>query len=69
MTMLKELVGRNMEEIAYGGKVVVETINLSVLYGKRYAIRDISLKVEKNRITNLPAMLEQDERPHTRRQS
>jgi phosphate transport system ATP-binding protein len=51
MTMLKELVGRNMEEIAYGGKVVVETINLSVLYGKRYAIRDISLKVEKNRIT------------------
>jgi phosphate transport system ATP-binding protein len=51
MTMLKELVGRNMEEIAYGGKVVVETINLSVRYGKRYAIRDISLKVEKNRIT------------------
>jgi len=51
MTMLKELVGRNMEEIAYGGKVVVETINLSVIYGKRYAIRDISLKVEKNRIT------------------
>jgi phosphate transport system ATP-binding protein len=51
MTMLKELVGRNMEEFAYGGKVVVETINLSVLYGKRYAIRDISLKVEKNRIT------------------
>jgi phosphate transport system ATP-binding protein len=51
MTMLKELVGRNMEEIAYGGKVVLETINLSVLYGKRYAIRDISLKVEKNRIT------------------
>jgi phosphate transport system ATP-binding protein len=51
MTMLKELVGRNMEEFAYGGKVVVETINLSVRYGKRYAIRDISLKVEKNRIT------------------
>jgi phosphate transport system ATP-binding protein len=51
MTMLKELVGRNMEEIAYGDKVVVETINLSVRYGKRYAIRDISLKVEKNRIT------------------
>jgi phosphate transport system ATP-binding protein len=51
MTMLKELVGRNMEEIAYGGKVVVETINLSVRYGKRYAIRDISLKIEKNRIT------------------
>jgi phosphate transport system ATP-binding protein len=51
MTMLKELVGRNMEEIVYGGKVVVETINLSVRYGKRYAIRDISLKVEKNRIT------------------
>jgi phosphate transport system ATP-binding protein len=51
MTMLKELVGRNMEEIAYGGKVVVETLNLSVRYGKRYAIRDISLKVEKNRIT------------------
>jgi phosphate transport system ATP-binding protein len=51
MAMLKELVGRNMEEIAYGGKVVVETINLSVRYGKRYAIRDISLKVEKNRIT------------------
>lgn len=51
MTMLKELVGRNMEEIAYGGRVVVETINLSVRYGKRYAIRDISLKVEKNRIT------------------
>jgi phosphate transport system ATP-binding protein len=51
MTMLKELVGRNMEEIAYGGKVVVETINLAVRYGKRYAIRDISLKVEKNRIT------------------
>ncbi len=51
MTMLKELVGRNMEEIAYGGKVVVETFNLSVRYGKRYAIRDISLKVEKNRIT------------------
>jgi phosphate transport system ATP-binding protein len=51
MTMLKELVGRNMEEIAYGGKVVVETINLSVRYGTRYAIRDISLKVEKNRIT------------------
>jgi phosphate transport system ATP-binding protein len=51
MTMLKELVGRNMEEIAYGGKVVIETINLSVRYGKRYAIRDISLKVEKNRIT------------------
>jgi phosphate transport system ATP-binding protein len=51
MTMLKELVGRNMEEIAYGGKVVVETINLSVRYGKRYAIKDISLKVEKNRIT------------------
>lgn len=51
MTMLKELVARNMEEIAYGGKVVVETINLSVRYGKRYAIRDISLKVEKNRIT------------------
>jgi phosphate transport system ATP-binding protein len=51
MTMLKELVGRNMEEIAYGGKVVVETINLSVRYGTRYAIRDISLKIEKNRIT------------------
>jgi phosphate transport system ATP-binding protein len=51
MTMLKELVGRNMEEIVYGGKVVVETLNLSVRYGKRYAIRDISLKVEKNRIT------------------
>jgi phosphate transport system ATP-binding protein len=51
MAMLKELVGRNMEEIAYGGKVVVETINLSVRYGKRYAIRDISLKIEKNRIT------------------
>ncbi len=51
MTMLKELVGRNMEEFAYGGKVVVETLNLSVRYGKRYAIRDISLKVEKNRIT------------------
>jgi phosphate transport system ATP-binding protein len=51
MTMLKEFVGRNMEEIVYGGKVVVETINLSVRYGKRYAIRDISLKVEKNRIT------------------
>jgi phosphate transport system ATP-binding protein len=51
MTMLKELVGRNMEEIAYGGKVVVEAINLSVRYGKRYAIRDISLKIEKNRIT------------------
>jgi phosphate transport system ATP-binding protein len=51
MTMLKELVGRNMEEIIYGGKVVVETLNLSVRYGKRYAIRDISLKVEKNRIT------------------
>jgi phosphate transport system ATP-binding protein len=51
MAMLKELVGRNMEEIAYGGKVVVETLNLSVRYGKRYAIRDISLKVEKNRIT------------------
>jgi phosphate transport system ATP-binding protein len=51
MTMLKELVGRNMEEIAYGDKVVVETINLSVRYGKRYAIRDISLKIEKNRIT------------------
>lgn len=51
MTMLKELVGRNMEAIAYGGKVVVETLNLSVRYGKRYAIRDISLKVEKNRIT------------------
>jgi phosphate transport system ATP-binding protein len=51
MAMLKELVGRNMEEIVYGGKVVVETINLSVRYGKRYAIRDISLKVEKNRIT------------------
>jgi phosphate transport system ATP-binding protein len=50
MTMLKELVGRNMEEIVYGGKVVVETLNLSVRYGKRYAIRDISLKVEKNRI-------------------
>ncbi len=51
MTMLKELVGRNMEEIVYGGKVVVETLNLSVRYGTRYAIRDISLKVEKNRIT------------------
>jgi phosphate transport system ATP-binding protein len=51
MAMLKELVGRNMEEIVYGGKVVVETLNLSVRYGKRYAIRDISLKVEKNRIT------------------
>jgi phosphate transport system ATP-binding protein len=51
MTMLKELVGRNMEEIVYGDKVVVETLNLSVRYGKRYAIRDISLKVEKNRIT------------------
>ncbi len=51
MTMLKELVGRNMEELAYGGKVVVETENLSVRYGKRYAIRDISLKIEKNRIT------------------
>jgi phosphate transport system ATP-binding protein len=51
MTMLMELVGRNMEEIVYGGKVVVETLNLSVRYGKRYAIRDISLKVEKNRIT------------------
>jgi phosphate transport system ATP-binding protein len=51
MTMLKELVGRNMEEMLYGGKVVVETLNLSVRYGKRYAIRDISLKVEKNRIT------------------
>jgi phosphate transport system ATP-binding protein len=51
MTMLKELVGRNMEEIVYGGKVVVETLNLSVRYGKRYAIRDISIKVEKNRIT------------------
>ncbi|MCS7129331.1 MAG: phosphate ABC transporter ATP-binding protein PstB [Candidatus Caldarchaeum sp.] len=33
------------------GRAVIETVDLSVMYGKKYAIKDISLKFERSRIT------------------
>ncbi|MEM4417043.1 MAG: phosphate ABC transporter ATP-binding protein PstB [Nitrososphaerota archaeon] len=50
--MLKKLLEeKEPMDVSENGKVVVETVNLSVVYGRKYAIRDISLKFERSRIT------------------
>ncbi len=51
MTMLKELVRDSMELSGADKRVVVEAVNLAVRYGNRYAIKNINLQIERNRIT------------------
>ncbi|GBC69005.1 Phosphate import ATP-binding protein PstB [archaeon HR01] len=52
MTMLKNLFTEERDvAISDRGKIVVETVGLSVMYGRKYAIKDISLKFERSRIT------------------
>ncbi|MEM2483286.1 MAG: phosphate ABC transporter ATP-binding protein PstB [Candidatus Caldarchaeum sp.] len=51
MGWLKELVAEKEAAMIQDDRVVVETVNLSVRYGKRYAIGDINLKFERNKIT------------------
>ncbi len=51
MTWLSQLVGEKEEDMSYGERVIVETVDLAVRYGKRYAIKDINLKIERNKIT------------------
>jgi len=51
MTALRELTRETVSDVGGDGRVVVETSNLSVRYGKRYAIKDINIKFERNRIT------------------
>jgi phosphate transport system ATP-binding protein len=52
MTMLKKLlVERESMDLSNGDKVVVETVGLTVVYGRKYAIKDINLKFERSRIT------------------
>ncbi|MEM2237206.1 MAG: phosphate ABC transporter ATP-binding protein PstB [Candidatus Caldarchaeum sp.] len=48
---MKELVAEKEAAMIQDDRVVVETVNLSVRYGKRYAIGDINLKFERNKIT------------------
>ncbi|GBC72288.1 Phosphate import ATP-binding protein PstB [archaeon HR03] len=52
MTMLKKiLVERESMDLSDSDKVVVETVGLTVVYGRKYAIKDINLKFERSRIT------------------
>ncbi|MEM1964888.1 MAG: phosphate ABC transporter ATP-binding protein PstB [Candidatus Caldarchaeum sp.] len=51
MSWLREIVAEKEATMLQEERVVVETVDLSVKYGKRYAIRDISLKFERNKIT------------------
>ncbi|MEM0336539.1 MAG: phosphate ABC transporter ATP-binding protein PstB [Candidatus Caldarchaeum sp.] len=52
MTMLKKiLVEREPMDLSNGDRVVVETVGLTVVYGRKYAIKDINLKFERSRIT------------------
>ncbi|MEM4280766.1 MAG: phosphate ABC transporter ATP-binding protein PstB [Candidatus Caldarchaeum sp.] len=48
---MKELVAEKEAVMTQDDRVVVETVNLSVRYGKRHAIGDINLKFERNKIT------------------
>ncbi len=51
MAVLSQLVEEKEETMSYDGRVIVETVDLAVRYGKRYAIMDINLKIERNKIT------------------
>ncbi|MEM0384426.1 MAG: phosphate ABC transporter ATP-binding protein PstB [Candidatus Caldarchaeum sp.] len=51
MSMVKQVLGEESKLETYEGRVVVETVGLSVKYGRKLAIADINIKFERDKIT------------------
>ncbi|MEM4560181.1 MAG: phosphate ABC transporter ATP-binding protein PstB [Candidatus Caldarchaeum sp.] len=51
MSMVKQVLGEESKLETYEGRVVVETVGLSVKYGRKQAIADINIKFERDKIT------------------